>query len=160
MSRDINALRAQLVRMLDWEDAHVGFDKALAGIPAATRGVRPRGLEHSVWDLLEHMRIAQQDILAFCVDASYEHGLEWPRDYWPKKSVPDAAAWKKSLAAFRRDRQAMKRLARNTTDLFSPVPTGTRGQTYLRALLLLADHNAYHLGQLVAVRRALGIWGT
>jgi uncharacterized damage-inducible protein DinB len=159
MSHDIDALRAQLVRILDWEEAHVGFDKALAGIPPAKRGVRPSGFEHSVWDLLEHMRIAHQDILAFCVDASYEHRLEWPGDYWPKKSKPGAAAWKKSLAAFRRDRQKMKRLARNAKDLFSPVPTGKRNQTYLRAILLLVDHNAYHLGQLVAVRRALGIWG-
>jgi len=159
MTNAIDPFRAQLVRMLDWEEAHVGFDKALDGIPAAKRAVRPAGFEHSVWDLLEHMRIAQQDILDFCVNASYEHRLKWPADYWPKKTAPDAAAWKKSLAAFGRDREAMKQLARDTTDLLSPVPTGKPNQTYLRAILMLADHNAYHLGQLIAVRRALGIWG-
>ena len=105
------------------------------------------------------MRIAQRDILNFCVDASYEHDLKWPDDYWPKKAVPGDAAWKKSVAALRRDREAMKDLARDTKDLVAPVPTGKPNQTYLRAILMLADHNAYHLGQLIAVRRALGIWG-
>ena len=159
MSTEMNALHEQLVRMLDWEEAHVGFDKAVEGIPAAKRGVRPAGFEHSAWDLVEHLRIAQEDILAFCRDASYKHTMKWPEDYWPKKTAPGDAAWKKSLAAFRRDSDGMKALVRDTKDLFAPVPTGKPNQTYIRAILLLADHNAYHLGQLVAVRRALGIWG-
>jgi uncharacterized damage-inducible protein DinB len=158
MSDANQALRAQLVRILDWEEAHVGFDKALARIPPAGRGKRARGFEHSIWEILEHMRIAQQDILSFCIDESYEHLLKWPDDYWPTKAVPGDAAWKKSLASFRRDREAMKDLARQTKDLLVPVPTGEPNQTYLRAILMLADHNAYHLGQLIAVRRALGIW--
>jgi uncharacterized damage-inducible protein DinB len=159
MSDDMYALRAQLVRILDWEEAHVGFDKAVDGIPPATRTARAPGFEHTVWALLEHMRIAQEDILAFCVDPAYQHPLNWPADYWPKEAAPEDTAWKQSVAAFKRDREAMKKVARETKDLFSPVPTGKSHQTYLRAILLLADHNAYHLGQLVDVRRALGSWG-
>lgn len=154
-----NDLREQLVQILDWEEAHVGFDRAVRGVSPAKRGVRPRGLEHSVWELVEHLRIAQADILDFCVNASYGHTLAWPADYWPKKAgEPTGAAWKKSLAAMKRDREAMQEIARTTPDLFAPVPTGKPNQTYLRALLLLGDHNAYHVGQIVAVRKALGNW--
>ena len=156
---DTNLLRAQLVRILDWEEAHVGFEKAVADVPLDKRGARPAGFEHSVWQLLEHMRIAQEDILDFCLNAQYVHSRRWPDDYWPKDPAPpDAAAWEASLASFTRDRERMKQLAQDTKDLYASVPTGNDTQTYLRALLLLADHNAYHLGQLVAVRRALGIW--
>jgi uncharacterized damage-inducible protein DinB len=153
-----DALRAQLARALDWQEAHVALDKALEGIPAAKRGERPKGFEHSVWQLFEHMRIAQQDILDFCVNASYEERLTWPDDYWPKQATPTESAWKESITAFARDRDAMKKLTREAKDLLAPVPTGKPNQTYLRAILLLVDHNAYHLGQIVAVRRALGIW--
>jgi uncharacterized damage-inducible protein DinB len=153
-------LRDQLVRILDWEEAHVGLDKAIDGLPADKRGARAPGLEHTVWQLLEHMRIAQADILDFAVNTSYVHNMKWPDDYWPKAPAPpDAAAWDQSIAAFKRDREAFKTLARATTDLCALVPTGKGHQTYLRAILLLADHNAYHLGQIVAVRRALGEWG-
>jgi uncharacterized damage-inducible protein DinB len=152
------AIRDQLVRVLDWEDAHVGFDKAVEGIPAAKQGVRPAGFEHSPWQLLEHMRIAQEDILDFCVNASYEHNRTWPDDYWPAAAPATPKAWDESVAAFVRSRDAMKRLAREVEDLTARVPTGEGGQTYLRAILLVADHAAYHVGQLVAVRRALGVW--
>lgn len=152
-------LRDQLIRMLDWEDAHVGFAKAVEGIPAGKRGAQPVGLDHSAWQLLEHMRIAQEDILDFCRDASYVHSRRWPDDYWPADPAPpDTGAWDRSIAAFTRDRDALKTLARETPDLYASVPTGNEQQTYLRALLLVMDHNAYHLGQILAVRRALGEW--
>ena len=153
-------LRQQLVRLLDWEDAHVGFDMAVGDIPADKRGSRAQGFEHSPWQLLEHMRIAQKDILDFSVSRTYVHELTWPDDYWPKSPMPpDAAAWDDSVADFKSDREKLKQLARDEEiDLFTRVPTGTAHQTVLRGILLAADHTAYHLGQLVAVRRALGIW--
>ena len=152
-------LREQLVRVLDWEEAHVGFDAALKDLPADKRGARAQGFEHSVWELLEHMRIAQEDILDFCVNPKYVHTMKWPDDYWPSHPAPpDAAAWDESVASLTREREKFKKLARETKDLYALVPTGKGHQTYLRALLLLTDHNAYHLGQIVAVRRALGAW--
>jgi uncharacterized damage-inducible protein DinB len=105
------------------------------------------------------MRIAQEDILDFCVNANYEHNMKWPDDYWPKvPAPPDAAAWMDSIASYTRSVERLKQLARETADLTAKVPTGKRTQTYLRAILLAADHAAYHVGQLVAVRRALGVW--
>ena len=153
-------LRAQLVRLLDWEEAHVGFDKAVAGIPADRLGVLVEGFEHSAWQLVEHMRRAQNDLLAFAVNPQYVHEMSWPADYWPTHPAPiDTAAWDTSLAAFRTDRDALKALIRDKSiDLFALVPTGKGPQTYLRTIMLVIDHNAYHVGQLVAVRRALGLW--
>jgi len=152
------ALRAQLAKLLDWEDAHVGFDKAVKGIPPRLRGAVPNGLEHSVWQLVEHTRIAQADIVEFCGSGNYQQ-REWPADYWPRTpQPPGGAAWTRSIAGFKRDRQSLKRLATNPrVDLFAAIPH-RQGQTYLRELLLIADHTAYHVGQIVAVRRALGIW--
>src|SRR5438132_6739680 len=153
-------LREQLVRLLGWEEAHVGFDTAVDGIPSDRRGARGAGFEHSPWQLLEHMRLAQKDILDFCVNARYVHALKWPDDYWPKDPAPPSAeAWSRSIADFKADRERLKALARDATiDLEALVPTGKDRQTYLRAILLVVDHNAYHLGQLVAVRRALDVW--
>ena len=154
------ALRAHLVRVLDWEEAHVGFDKAVDGIPPDKRGARATSFEHSPWQLLEHMRIAQEDILDFCVNAAYEHTMKWPEDYWPPAAAPPSnKAWTHSIESYLRSREDLKRLARDVKDLTAKVPTGKGHQTYLRAILLAADHAAYHVGQLVAVRRALGIWG-
>jgi uncharacterized damage-inducible protein DinB len=160
MSNSIDAVRDHLVRVLDWEDAHAGFDKAVDAIPPDKRGARAAGFEHSPWQLLEHLRRAQDDILDFCVNTNYTHTLTWPDDYWPKEPAPSSdQAWTESIAAYKRSLEAMKRLARDTADLTATVPTGKGPQTYLRAILLTADHTAYHVGQLVAVRKALGIWG-
>ena len=157
MSKD--AFRDHLVRVLDWEEAHVGFDKAIDGIPVDKRAARATGHEHSPWQLLEHIRLAQEDILAFCVNRAYEHTMKWPDDYWPRDPAPPSEkAWTDSLASYARSREALKRLAHEVEDLTAKVPTGKKHQTYLRAILLTADHTAYHVGQLVAVRRALGIW--
>jgi hypothetical protein len=156
-SRDA-ALREQLARLLDWSDAHVDFDRAIGDIPVGLRGRRARGLGRSPWELLEHLRLCQRDILEFCVDPRYRERT-WPDDYWPKTAAPPGPrAWTGSIAAFRRDRAAMQALARTPAlDLFARIPHGS-GQTVLRELVLLADHNAYHVGQIVLVRRALGCW--
>lgn len=159
MGESTDALRNLLVRALDWEEAHVGFDKAVDGIPPDKRGARAAGFEHTPWQLLEHIRIAQEDILDFCVNANYAHNMKWPGDYWPKEPAPpNAKAWTDSVASYTRSRDELKRLAREVPDLSAKVPTGKGTQTYLRALLLVTDHTAYHVGQLVAVRRALGVW--
>ena len=159
MRESTTALRDQLARVLDWEDAHVGFEKAVDGIPPDRRGARAAGFEHSPWQLVEHIRLAQDDILDFCVNIAYEHTMTWPDDYWPKDPAPpNDKAWADSIAAYTRAREEVKRLAREVEDLTAKVPTGKEDQTYLRAILLTADHTAYHVGQLVAVRRALGIW--
>lgn len=115
-------------------------------------------MAHSIWQIVEHLRIAQRDILDFCVAPEYRE-MKWPDDYWPRNPAPESdAAWDRGLAAFRGDRDSLAALAMNPAiDLLAKVPNGT-GQTYLRELLLVADHNAYHIGQLVEARRVLGIW--
>ena len=155
---DDKALRELLRRTLDWEDAHAGFDTAVAGIPVRLRGKRPSGAPHSPWQIVEHLRLAQHDILDFCINPDYEE-QRWPEDYWPASERPESdSAWKKSLAQLRRDRRALQRLAANPKiDLTAQIPHGS-GQTYLRELILVADHTAYHVGQLVLVRQLLGIW--
>jgi hypothetical protein len=151
-------LRQLLARLLDWEDAHIGFDAVVADIAVEHRGSQP-GV-HSLWQLLEHLRRTQLDILEFCRNPDYRE-LEWPADYWPPLPVPPSpTAWDESVEAFRRDRRALQQLAADASvDLGARIPHGS-GQTYLRELLLVADHTAYHLGQLVLVRQLLGIWGT
>ena len=151
-------VRSTVARLLDWEDAHAGFDKVVGGLSAELRGQVPAGLPYSPWQLLEHLRITQHDILQFCVNPEYEE-LSWPADYWPKVAAPPSAkAWDESIAAFRKDRDALKQLALDpSVDLLAVVPAGT-SQTYLRELLLVADHTAYHVGQLVLVRQLLGAW--
>ena len=152
------ALRAQLASALGWHDAHADFEAAVAGVPAELRGRTPPGLPHSLWQLLEHLRLTQHDILDFCRNPDYV-AAKWPDDYWPKAAAPPTAkAWDGSIAAFRRDLQALQRLAADPAiDLFAKVPAGS-GQTYLRELILIIDHNAHHLGQLILVRRLLGAW--
>ncbi|HJR58733.1 MAG TPA: DinB family protein [Vicinamibacterales bacterium] len=145
-------------RGLSWHDAHVDFDGAVAGLPAGLRGQRPAGMPHSPWQIVEHLRIAQHDILDFCRNPHYAE-MQWPADYWPADPAPpSAAAWEASLAALHRDRRALQDLATDPKlDLFAAIPHGS-GQTYLRELLLVIDHNAYHVGELVTIRRMLGAW--
>jgi DinB superfamily len=152
------SIRAVLAAVLDWEDAHAGFDRVVTGLAYQKQGQVPPGLPYSPWQLLEHIRLTQEDILEFCRNPAYAERT-WPDDYWPKSALPPSAqAWKQSVAGFQRDRAALKELALNpATDLLAKVPAGS-GQTYLRELLLAADHTAYHLGEMVVVRRALGAW--
>jgi hypothetical protein len=153
-----HALHAQLAAVLAWEDAHVGFDRAVAGVPVELRGRVPKGALHSLWQLVEHLRLAQRDILEFCTDPAYTE-RRWPDDYWPVDPAPPSTrAWSTSLKGYALDRAALQALAANRTiDLFAQIPHGS-GQTYLREILLVADHAAYHIGQIVLVRRMLGIW--
>ncbi|MFN2447361.1 MAG: DinB family protein [Vicinamibacterales bacterium] len=152
------ALRDHFARALDWQDARVSLATALADLPAELRARRPAGFSHSAWELLEHLRIVQQDILEFCVNPRYAE-LTWPDDYWPPPSEPPTtAAWEAGADAVTAGVAALKALALDpSVDLFATIPHGS-GQTYLRELLLVIDHNAYHVGQIVAVRRALGAW--
>lgn len=151
-----DSLRSQLAALLNWQDAHVDFDTAVKGLPPRLRGVRPQGLPYSAWQLLEHLRLAQRDILEFCVDPAYR-APKWPDAYWPKSPAPPTPkAWQQSIAAVRADRRRLEKLiADPALDLSAKIPHG-EGQTYLREFLLVADHNAFHLGQLVIVRRLLG----
>jgi len=152
------ALREHLVNLLSGRGAHVQWKATFAGVPPKLRGVRPSGLPYTIWELLEHMRMAQWDILEFSRDPKHV-SPSWPAGYWPAtQAPPNARAWEKSLKAFERDTEAMKKLVANAkTDLFAKIPHGT-GQTILREALLVADHNSYHLGQAIAVRRLLGNW--
>jgi hypothetical protein len=152
------ALREYLAKLLTWGEAHADWKQALSGLDPAHRGVRPTGSPYSAWELLEHARIAQEDILDFSTNPNYV-SQEWPAAYWPKSPAPpDDAAWEKSVKEFAKDTREMAELIKNSrTDLFAKIPHGT-GQTMLRQALLLADHNAYHLGQFVLVRRLLGTW--
>ena len=152
-------LREQVAHLLGWEDAHAGLERIVDGVPPDKWGATAPGLPYTLWQLLEHLRLSQYDILDFCRNPGYTE-QRWPEDYWPKAGAPpDAGAVAESVAAFRRDRETLEAMARDRgVDLLARIPHGT-GQTYLRELLLVADHTAYHLGQMVVVRRALGIWG-
>ena len=157
-SDQMASLREHLLYLLRGGGAHLDFEKAIAGLPEGLRGARPAGQPHTAWRLLEHLRIAQWDILEFSRNPRHV-SPPFPEGYWPKGDAPpDAAAWDRSVAAFRADQRAMQDLVADpATDLFAPLPHG-QGQTVLREALLVADHNAYHLGQLVVVRRLLGAW--
>lgn len=152
-------LGALLARQLDWGEAHVGFERAMAGMPDELQGVMPPGFGHSAWQLLEHMRRAQADILDFCVNPGYVYPTSLA-EYWPDASPRAGESWEVTAAAFGDDLAALKRLATDASiDLFSAVPASREEtQTYARALILVNDHNAYHLGQLVALRKVLGSW--
>jgi uncharacterized damage-inducible protein DinB len=152
------AVRQHLVKLLDSKEAHATFDAAVEDIPLKSLGTVPKRWEYSIWQLVEHIRIAQADILDFSVNAAYEERLKWPDDYWPRARAPkNGAAWKNSLKNYRRDLEAMKQLTTDVPELDATIPHGT-GQTYLREILLVADHTAYHVGQIVTLRRQLGIW--
>jgi hypothetical protein len=151
-------LREHVVYLVSGGGAHATFEDAIKSLPEKLRGVKPEGLPHSAWMLLEHLRLAQRDILEFSRNPEYK-ASKWPEDYWPKKEAPPStAAWNKIIQQFREDRKAILDLVENPkTDLFALIPWG-EGQTILREALLVADHNAYHIAQLIDVRRLLGAW--
>ena len=153
-----DALRQHLLDLLRGRNAHADFDAAVVDFPSRLRGVKPPGAPHSAWQLLEHMRMAQWDILEFSRNAKHK-SPPWPEGYWPKtEAPPKAASWNNSLRSFRADLKAMAKLVGDKkTDLFAKIPHGT-GQTILREAMLIADHNSYHLGQMVLLRRLLGTW--
>ena len=152
------ALRKHLIELLRSRGAHADFDEAIDGLPEGLRGARVKDLPFTAWRLLEHLRLAQWDILEFSRNPKHK-SPSWPDGYWPEADAPpNAAAWDASVAAFRRDLADMEKLVRDSSsDLFAPIPHG-QGQTLLREALLVADHNSYHVGQLILLRRALGAW--
>ena len=153
-----HSLRDHLLYLLKGEGAHAKFEDAINDFPAKLRGERVANFPHTAWMLLEHLRIAQWDILEFSRNAKHK-SPDWPSGYWPKEEAPpSAAAWAKSVRAFQSDRKALQKLVADPkSDLHKPFPWGD-GQTLLREALLVADHNSYHLGQLLMLRRLLGTW--
>ena len=155
------ALVEQLSALLEGGQAHAGFDKIVDGMPQELRGERPEQVPYSAWQLLEHLRIAQRDILDFSTNSEGRgyKGRAWPEEYWPKESaLSSETAWDEAVAAIRADRESFKALLQAAdADLVTPFPWG-EGQTLLREALLIADHNAYHLGELLLLRRLLGAW--
>jgi hypothetical protein len=151
-------LRKHLLELLRGGSAHLTFDQALGGLPAQLQGRRPDGVPFTAWGLLEHLRIAQWDILEFCRNPRHV-SPEFPQGYWPSSAAPpNSTSWARSVKAFHRDSKEMEKLVSSPkSDLFRPIPHG-QGQTLLREALLVSDHNAYHLGQLVMLRRLLGAW--
>jgi hypothetical protein len=151
-------LRKELVKLLEGGSAHAGFEQAVADFPAEFQGTKPEGAPHTAWELLEHLRIAQWDMLEFSRDHKHV-SPEWPEGYWPKSSAPpDAAAWDLSVEGFLKDNEEMRKLVSDgASDLYAPFGHGT-GQSLLREALQVADHNAYHVGELIFLRRLLGIW--
>jgi uncharacterized damage-inducible protein DinB len=152
------ALREHVLELLTGGHAHATFEQAVKNLSVELRGKVPNGAEHSPWQLLEHLRIAQRDILEFSRNATHQ-SPKWPEGYWPKEKAPqDEKDWDKSVRAFKKDLKELCTLVEDEkTDLFAKIPHGD-GQTVLREALLTADHNAYHIGQLVLVRRLLGAW--
>ena len=155
-----DTLRSIVARSIDWKDAHATFDDAVADFPPELRGVRPAGVPWSAWQLVDHMRVALHDILEFALPGEY-HAMKWPDDYWaPDPNPPSASAWDDCIATIRRQTAELKRLVEDESlDPAATVPHATAPhQTYARSLLLVTDHNAYHVGQLVLLRRLLGAW--
>ena len=153
-----DAIREHVLDLLRGRNAHADFDAAVADLASNLRGVKPKGAPHTAWQILEHMRLAQWDILEFSRDPKHV-SPSWPEGYWPKTAAPPTpAAWNNSIRKFRADWKAMAKLVSDkSTNLFAKISHGT-GQTLLREALLVADHNAYHIGQLVLLRRLLGAW--
>lgn len=152
------SLPEHLVELLKGGHAHITFDGAVKDWPGNLQGVRPQGAAHSAWEVLEHMRIAQSDILEFTRNPKHV-SPEFPAGYWPKTPAPpDAKAWSNAIKSIRADLDAMIKIVQNKkTDFYTPLAHGS-GQTVLREVLLVADHNAYHLGELLLLRRLLGAW--
>ena len=152
------ALRKHVIYLLDGGGAHLNFEQAIGGLPQDLRGAKVPGVPHTAWRLVEHLRICQWDILEFCRNPEHV-SPGFPDGYWPETDAPpDEKAWERSIEAFRADLRAVIDLVADPgTALVAPIPHG-HGQTILREALLVADHNAYHLGQLVFLRRYLGAW--
>jgi uncharacterized damage-inducible protein DinB len=152
--------RTIVATALDWEQAHAGFDKAVDGLAASARGKRPEHFPHSPWELVEHIRRTQHDLLEFCTNPNYKE-LDWPADYWPAEPAPaNDAAWTESIEQYHADNAALAALTTDPSrDLTAKIPHGS-GQTYLRTILLAIDHTSYHVGQLIAARRLLGEWSS
>ena len=156
-SKSDGSVREHVVSLLSGHGAHLPFERAIAEVPEHLRGIVPESAGSSLWQQLEHLRIAQWDILEFSRDAGHE-SPEFPDGYWPATVTPPAGAWQRSIDAFLADRDAMAALIRDpAADLYRRIPHGT-GQTLLREALVLADHNAYHVEQIVLLRRLLGCW--
>jgi hypothetical protein len=153
-----SVLRKQLVSLLEEGNAHIPFEKAVADLPAHLRGVKPANLPYSIWQLIEHIRITQWDILEFSTNASHQ-SLTWPDQYWPSQDGPTSEkAWQASLSQIKKDKQAfIALLMDDKKDLFEAFAHG-EGQNLLREALLIADHTSYHTGQIIIVRRLLGDW--
>jgi hypothetical protein len=151
------ALREHLVKLLTGSEAHADFDSAVGDWPVQLTGAKVANFPHTAWMLLEHLRLAQWDILEFSRNPNHK-SPPWPEGYWPKAEAPaNEKEWADSVAEFKRDLKAMERLVSNSkNDLYAKLPWGD-GQTLLREALLVADHNAYHLGQLVMLRKCMGI---
>lgn len=158
MTDSQNAIRSIVAASLDWDQAHATFDAAVANLPAALRGKRPDNFPHSAWELVEHLRIATEDLADYMERADHAV-VNWPDDYWPKSPEPPSdASWDQSIAAYRHDIQRLKNIAmRSDLDLSATIPWG-EWRTYLRTILVAIDHNAYHVGQIVMVRKLLGAW--
>ncbi len=154
----LSILREHLLELLDGGGAHLNFEAAVAELSPELWGKKPPGQPHTLWRLIEHLRICQWDILEFCRHSDHV-SPEWPAGYWPTgDEPPDDLAWDRSLALFRRDSKTFREMiADSDIELLQPIPWGD-GQTIAREAMLLADHNAYHLGQFVIVRRLLGAW--
>jgi DinB family protein len=154
----IQSLRTELDRLLSGKGAHADFAAAITDFPPRLRGVRPQNAAHSAWEVLEHLRIAQWDMLEFSRDSKHV-SPEWPSGYWPGSAEPESdAAWERSVKAFQRDLAAARKMVADPkSDLFTPFAHGD-GQTLLREALQMADHIAYHVGELIVLRRLLGAW--
>ncbi|MDE0023829.1 MAG: DinB family protein [Spirochaetaceae bacterium] len=152
-----SAIREHLASLLQGRGAHVPFERAVENVPEDRRGVVPEGAEASLWQQLEHLRIAQWDILEFSRDPAHV-SPEWPDGYWPATADPPEGAWQTSVTRFLADRAAMVKLVSDPgADLYTPFAHGS-GQTLMREALVVADHNSYHVGQIVLLRRLLGAW--
>jgi hypothetical protein len=153
-----DALRADLLHLLEGRGAHVEFKRAVSSLDEKLRGMKPRGLPYSPWQQVEHIRICQWDILEYIRNPRYT-SMKWPEEYWPAAKPPRPDAWAKSIRGYQKDLQDLKKLVADpSTDLLARVPHDTDGPTILHEVLLTADHTAYHVGQLIVLRRLLGAW--
>ncbi len=152
-------LRQHLVALLDGHQAHLTFDDAVADFPELLINVRPTNVPYTFWHLIEHLRIAQWDILDYMRNPNYA-SIEWPKDYWPDpEAQADQAAWMNTIHQFHADLRAIEDIVKNpATDLSAPIPHGYSGHTILREVLLVADHNAYHIGELGILRQVMNAW--